>query len=82
MGCLEAQGAKEEEPLVCAFALSGFKPEGSEFPVMGCGSWYHPRCFHVGAPFTTRNPNEAGLGFPKGAEAGMFPNFSCEACQV
>ena len=67
---------------MCAFALSGFKPEGSEFPVMGCGSWYHPRCFHVGAPFTTRNPNEAGLGFPRGAEAGMFPNFICEACQV
>jgi hypothetical protein len=47
-----------------------------------CGSVYSVTCFYAGPPFVTRLKGDKGLRCPQGAEPALFPNFTCEACQV
>ena len=68
-------------PLVCTFAEQGFRFESGR-KCLPCGTWYHPECLEVGPPFESRHPSGKGLCFPRTAEASMFPNYTCEACQV
>jgi hypothetical protein len=44
-----------------------------------CKSTYHQQCFRVGAPFTSRRNNSAGLTFPN---VKYWGSFICEACTV
>ena len=46
---------------------------------MPCGTSYHPSCFRVGEPFTSRRKGGEGLHLPPSA---VWPNFICEACTV
>ena len=47
--------------------------------MMPCWGAYHSSCITVGAPFTTRRNNNAGLVFPN---VEFWPNFVCEVCTV
>ena len=46
---------------------------------MPCWGAYHSSCIAVGAPFTTRRNDNAGLVFPN---VEFWPNFVCEVCTV
>ena len=60
------------------FASSGFPlPTGSQ--ANPCGTAYHTSCISVGAPFTSRRTDNAGLCFPL---VEHWPSFICEACTV
>lgn len=63
-----------------------FREQGFAFSdnttAIPCGTVYHLTCYHAGPPFKTRLPNNKGLHFPQGADPTLFPNFTCEACQV
>lgn len=65
--------------MTCNFATTGFSLPGTPTDFKPCGTAYHPTCIKVGAPFTTRLPNNAGLTFPA---VRHWPTFVCEACTV
>jgi hypothetical protein len=80
-GCLNGFTKTHQPELQCVFGEKGF-PLDPQIWALPCGSKYHMGCFHAGPPFVTRLKDNKGLRCPKDAEAALFPNFVCEACQV
>ena len=65
--------------LTCHFALQGFPLNGS--PAIPCLAQYHPGCFKVGAPFTTRLAHNKGLSWMTEANE-VVPTIVCKCCTV
>ena len=80
-GCLEQQRPRLHSEIGCVFREQGFLYSDNTAAIP-CGTVYHLTCYHAGPPFKTRLPNNKGLHFPHGADPTLFPNFTCEACQV
>jgi hypothetical protein len=75
-GCCQRLNAA---PVICTFATKGFAFDGGG-SARPCGTRYHPGCFQLGAPFSTRLKNRQGLQFPSHIQC--LGNFICEACTV
>jgi hypothetical protein len=63
------------------FRERGF-PYSDQGAAIPCGTVYHLTCYRAGPPFKTRLADNKGLQYPVGADPTLFPNFTCEACQV
>lgn len=78
-GCHQGYSPRDKLGMIkCHFFDSGF-PFDSGVQARPCHSWYHPKCFRVGHPFTTRRAKDAGLCLP---DKGVWDPFICEACTV
>jgi hypothetical protein len=62
----------------CHFSDSGFTLEGRDYSP--CHVGYHPACFCIGIPFTTRLDDDKGLKCS--TLAAIWKGFICESCRV
>jgi hypothetical protein len=67
-----------EPVLRCHFCDTGFVRNDRFFKP--CRVTYHPRCFRIGAPFTSRLDDDKGLTIP--IEVASYHGFICESCGV